>query len=98
VIHTLTIGKLTARKQDQAKATYTKLISKEDGCIDLKKPPASIKLERMIRAYHPWPGVWTKYNNKVLKLLPEKMVQLEGKQPISLANFKSGHRDFKLDW
>ncbi len=82
--------------QDPKKATYTKLLKKDDGFVDWKKPPEN--LERMIRAYFPWPGVWSRYNGKILKLLPERKVQLEGKSPVSLEDFKRGHRDFTLDW
>ncbi len=96
VIHYLAVKKIKTRPQDQTKATYTKMIHKEDGKIDLNKPPTN--LERMIRAYHPWPGVWTEYNGKILKLLPGQMVQLEGKNPVTLKNFKSGHKDFTLIW
>ena len=97
-IHTLTINKAKMKKQNSQKASYTKLISKEDGHINLKKPPTKVKLERMIRAYYPWPGVWTIYNERVLKVLPERKVQLDGKQPITLVNFKKGHKDFTLSW
>jgi methionyl-tRNA formyltransferase len=96
VIHYLALKKIKSRPQDHSKATYTKFINKEDGKIDLNKPPK--KLERLIRAYYPWPGVWGDYNGKILKLLPNQMVQLEGKNPVTLKDFKAGHKDFKLDW
>lgn len=96
VIHEVVLKKAKPKPQNHEKATYTKMIKKENGKIDWKKPPKN--LERMIRAYYPWPGVWTDYNGKNLKLLPESKVQLEGKNPISLKDFKSGHKDFDLNW
>ncbi|HEY4694972.1 MAG TPA: methionyl-tRNA formyltransferase [Candidatus Nanoarchaeia archaeon] len=90
------LGGLKPKPQKHEKATYTKLIKKEDGKIAWKKPP--VNLERMIRAYYPWPGVWCEYNGKILKLLPNHMVQLEGKNPVSLSSFKAGHKDFTLTW
>ncbi len=96
VLHYLAMKKMKTKAQDHTKASYTKFIQKEDGKVDLNKPPKN--LERMIRAYHPWPGVWGEYNGKKLKLLPNQMVQLEGKNPVSLKNFKSGHKDFELNW
>ncbi len=96
VLHYLALKKMKARPQDHTKASYTKFIHKEDGKIDLNNPPKP--LERMIRAYYPWPGVWCEYNGKIMKLLPKQMVQLEGKNPVSLKNFKSGHKDFSLTW
>lgn len=95
-IHYLIIKKIKTRPQDPTKASYTKIIKREDGRIDWKKPPKN--LDRMVRAYFPWPGVWTEYNGKILKLLPEKMVQLEGKNPVKLKVFKQGYKDFDLDW
>jgi methionyl-tRNA formyltransferase len=95
-IHYLAIKKIKTRPQDHSKATYTKIIHREDGKIDWQKPPKN--LERLIRAYYSWPGVWTQYDGKILKLLPEHKVQLEGKNPVSLKDFKSGHKDFNLIW
>lgn len=96
VLHYLVLKKMKSRLQDQTKATYTTMIHKDDGKIDFNKAPK--KLDRMIRAYYPWPGVWGVYNGKILKLLPNQMVQLEGKNPVSLKNFKSGHKDFTISW
>ncbi len=96
VVHLWIAGRIKPRRQFPSKATYTQRLTKDSGFIDWKKPPKN--LEAMIRAYFPWPGVWTNYNGKILKLLPGKMVQLEGKQKISLKDFKSGHKDFNLDW
>jgi methionyl-tRNA formyltransferase len=90
------IGKVKPRKQDNRKATYTKKLLKKSGFIDWQKPPDN--LNRRIRAYYPWPTVWTLYRGKILKILPNSTVQLEGKRPISLKSFYQGHPDFKLSW
>ncbi|TSC68762.1 MAG: methionyl-tRNA formyltransferase [Parcubacteria group bacterium Gr01-1014_66] len=50
-------GKIIPLAQDHAKATFSKLLTKEDGRIDWSRPAEEI--ERMIRAYAPWPGAWT---------------------------------------
>jgi len=106
VLHLVNINKIKSKPQDSTKATYTKILTKEDGYFDHQNPPGN--LQNMIRAYYPWPGVWTYYQTadsskqkagkKVLKLLPEKMVQLEGKEPVGVEEFKQGHQDFGLDW
>jgi len=96
VLHLWVTEKLKTKAQNHKKATYTKILTREDGRIDLAKPPKN--LSNLIRAYHPWPGVWADYNGKVLKLLPGRQVQLEGKKPISLKEFKAGHKDFNLTW
>lgn len=50
-------GGCVAAPQDHASATYDKLISKQDGKIDLSK--TAQRLEREIRAYAGWPGSHT---------------------------------------
>ena len=50
-------GKITPQPQDHTQATYTKLIKKDDGKVNWQEN--NIQIERMVRAYNPWPGVWT---------------------------------------
>jgi len=92
-------GKLIPQPQDEQKATYTKMITKEDGYIDLINPPESEKLDRMIRAYYPWPTVWTKtkLNGREvrIKFLPKKQLQVEGKNPMNIKDFLNGYPEMK---
>lgn len=53
VFPTILDGTLLPQEQDSTKATYSKLIQKDDGRIDWKQP--AIQIERAIRAYHSWP-------------------------------------------
>ncbi len=48
---------ITPVPQDESQATYCKLLTKNSGRIDWGKPAEEI--ERMIRAFQPWPGTWT---------------------------------------
>lgn len=89
-------GKIALKEQNHADATFTKMVKKEDGYFEIDNPPLPEILERMIRAYHPWPGVWTKWNGKIVKLLPENMIQMEGKKPQTLKDFLNGYQDFPL--
>jgi len=50
-------GKIKPKPQDESKATYTKILKKEDGRIDWKK--SAQEIERQIRAFNPWPGSFT---------------------------------------
>ena len=59
--------KLEIKKQNHSKATFTKMIKKEDGKINWHKPAK--KIEQMIRAFSPWPGTFTKYNGRRIKIL-----------------------------
>lgn len=109
ILHRYLNGRIKPQPQDHTQATYTTiggssstLITKESGYIDLKNPPEPKKITNMIRALTPWPGVWTKLETngktKLVKLLPNHKVQIEGKTPIPLEDFKRGYPDFKLDW
>ncbi|MEK9176476.1 MAG: hypothetical protein AAB520_03470, partial [Patescibacteria group bacterium] len=87
---------LSGKPQDDSKATFTKIITKQDGYIDLSSPPGLEQLDRMIRAYYPWPGTWTKYEirstkSEIFKLLPGGKIQVEGKKSTSLTDFKNGY-------
>lgn len=53
--------------QDHDQATFVKILSREDGRIDWSKD--SKELERMIRAYAPWPGTFFELDGKRVKIL-----------------------------
>jgi len=59
-------GELKPRLQDEAQATYSKLITSEDGEIDWHL--SAVELWRRIRAYDPWPGCYTRWKGKRLKI------------------------------
>ncbi|TSD05144.1 MAG: methionyl-tRNA formyltransferase [Parcubacteria group bacterium Greene0714_36] len=50
-------GNITPIPQDESGATYSKILMRGDGRIDWKK--SAREIERMTRAFHPWPGAWT---------------------------------------
>jgi len=79
------LGQIKLQEQDHSKATLTQKITKEDGFIDLANPHDPTTLDRMIRAFYPWPTVWSKVppkarlakggkvkstESKIIKLLP----------------------------
>jgi methionyl-tRNA formyltransferase len=61
-------GKIKPKLQDDSKATYTKIIKKDDGRINWSQSAQAT--ERKIRAYNPWPGCFTfwKKNGKMLRI------------------------------
>lgn len=59
-------GILKPVPQDESMATYAHLIKKEEGKLDFNKP--AIFLERQVRAYNPWPGTFTDWQRKILKI------------------------------
>lgn len=58
-------GQVRAVPQNEAEATYAGLIYKKDGKIDFTKSPENI--ERLIRAFDPWPGAFCSINGKTVK-------------------------------
>ncbi|MBM3949596.1 MAG: methionyl-tRNA formyltransferase [SAR202 cluster bacterium] len=64
---TVAAGKAVFRPQDKAQTTLTRKLSKEDGLVDWSKPAAHIA--RQVRAYHPWPGTYTHWDRRMLKLI-----------------------------
>lgn len=96
IINSLADKKIESITQDDSKATFCKEIKKEDGYFDIENPPGKEELDRKIRAYHPWPGAWTKWNGKIVKLLPKGKIQMEGKKAVSIKDFLNGYPNFPL--
>lgn len=54
------------RPQDEARATYIAQIRKEEGEIDWSLP--AVEIWRRVRAFYPWPGCYTTWRGKQLKI------------------------------
>jgi len=99
VIKNIEAGETTATKQDESKATKTTFMQKKNGFIDLDNLPGREKFDRMVRAFYPWPGVWTQLRlssagqAKIIKFLPNKQIQVEGKKPLSYKDFLNGYQN-----
>jgi len=82
---------LKPQPQDGSKVTYTSPIAKEDGVINWQM--SAEEISRRVRAFYPWPGCYTWWQGKLLKLLeavplhknkdllPGKVVALASDQP-----------------
>lgn len=60
-------GKISALPQDDSRSTQTKIITKQDGKINWQKTAQEIY--NQFRAFYPWPGTWTEWNGKKIKIL-----------------------------
>ncbi|PJF41496.1 MAG: methionyl-tRNA formyltransferase [Phototrophicales bacterium] len=60
-------GDITPQPQDDSLATLAPQIKKEEGHIDWSQSAASI--ERLVRAFTPWPGTYTFWDGTQLKIL-----------------------------
>ena len=74
-LHLLKKGKLKPRAQDDSQATYAPMLVKEDGEIDWNEEANKICCR--IRGLDPWPGGFTLWQGKRLKLF--------GCQPLSIS-------------
>ncbi len=59
-------------KQDDAAATYAPKLKKEDGLIDWNEE--AIKIYNKVRGLLPWPGAYTHYNGRILKILQAELM------------------------
>jgi len=69
-------GRLSPSKQDESQATYAPILKKSDGEINWEKP--ALELWNLIRGMNPWPGTFTKLENKSLKIYKSKLADGEG--------------------
>jgi len=93
-------GDLDPLPQNETKATYTKMLKKEDGLVDYKTPAHIV--ERKIRAFDQWPKVYTVVDNKRIQLsaahfsengdLVIDRVKPEGKKEMSYQEYLRGYK------
>lgn len=68
-------GEITPQEQNESLATYFGQIKKEEGEIDWSQPAQEIW--RRIRAFQPWPGCFTFWRGKQLKIKEARVVTAE---------------------
>ena len=73
-------GELTPQPQNEAEATYSGAVSKEEGEIDWHLP--AIDIWRRVRAFQPWPGCYTRWRGKQLKII--EAVPLPGEKTLEV--------------
>ena len=59
-------GEISPKPQDDSGATYAHMLKKEDGELDFNQ--TAVQLARRVRAFHPWPGAFTHWNGRMLKI------------------------------
>jgi methionyl-tRNA formyltransferase len=66
-------GKISPVPQDETRATYTSMLTKEDGRIDWNL--GALEIWRKVRALQPWPGCYSTWKGKVIKIFQVTHVQ-----------------------
>lgn len=97
VIQDFEVQKVKLTPQNHEAATFTKELKREDGFIDFKTISSKDFFDRIVRAYYPWPGVWTKTTlnpkspEKIIKFMPGKKLQVEGGREMNYKDFINGY-------
>ncbi len=88
------MGKTTPEAQDEERATHTRMLRKEDGKLRWDLPAAV--LARQVRAYMPWPGSYTYWRGKLLKIVAAHALSVELDKPVPpgtvIAREEAGHQ------
>lgn len=66
-------GKIKPQEQNHLEANYTKILTREDGRVYWSK--SAEEIERQIRAFYPWPGSFTEWDNKRSQILKIKILK-----------------------
>lgn len=61
-------GEIIPKEQDHSLATKSEIILKEHGKINWEQKTAQ-EIYNIYRAFTPWPGIWTTYQNEVFKII-----------------------------
>jgi methionyl-tRNA formyltransferase len=60
-------GELKPQPQDESQASYCQPITKDEGEIDWRL--SAIDIWRRVRAFYPWPGSFTRWRGRTLKII-----------------------------
>ncbi len=69
-------GKIKPVPQNNSQATYSKMINKGDGEIYWQSSTAA-EIWLKVRAFYPWPGCYTRWRGKLLRILKAKMLDIQ---------------------
>jgi methionyl-tRNA formyltransferase len=72
-------GQIKPQPQGNLLATYSKTMGKEAGEIDWALP--ALEVWRRVRAFQPWPGAFTRYQGRVLKIIEAKPAGYQTGEP-----------------
>lgn len=75
VLRKIEAGDITPVKQNDADSSYAGMLNKSMGKIDWNKD--AVQIERMVRGLNSWPGTYTSYKGKVLKIWESEVCEKE---------------------
>ena len=84
----LAAGTLQGEVQDDSLATYAHKLNKDEARLDWTRP--AVELERLVRAFHPWPICHSTLNGEALKVHAAELGEGAGAPGTILAADKQG--------
>ncbi|MBB3240982.1 methionyl-tRNA formyltransferase [Pseudomonas sp. Tn43] len=84
----LAAGTLEGEVQDDSLATYAHKLNKDEARIDWSRP--AVELERLVRAFNPWPITHSTLNGEALKVLAASLAEGQGAPGEILSASKDG--------
>lgn len=84
----LAAGELRGEVQDDSLATYAHKLNKDEARLDWSRP--AVELERLVRAFNPWPICHSTLNGEVLKVHAAQLGEGQGAPGSVLAADRSG--------
>jgi len=70
-------GDIVPRPQSEHGVTFARRLRKADGMLNWSQP--AVQLERQLRAFTPWPGVYTTWKGRKLRILRASAVPCLGR-------------------
>lgn len=87
-VDALAAGSLTGEVQDDSLANYAHKLNKDEARLDWSRP--AVELERLVRAFNPWPVCHSTLNGEPLKVLAATLGEGSGQPGQILAASKDG--------
>ena len=87
-VDALAAGTLTGEVQDDSLANYAHKLNKDEARLDWSRP--AVELERLVRAFNPWPVCHSTLNGEPLKVLAASLGEGSGQPGQILAASKDG--------
>ena len=87
-------GTALHEKQGESPTAYAKMLTKELGNIDWAQP--AVRIERLIRGLNSWPGTYSHWNGKVMKIWKAKAEENSGGNNQPGTVFSIGKNDFTV--
>jgi methionyl-tRNA formyltransferase len=70
------VGGSNPRMQIEEEATFAPKLTKKMGLIDWSK--TAVEIRNLVRGLQPWPGAYSFYNGKQLKILSAEVINIQG--------------------